>query len=156
MWNLMFSHQCCWRFPLSDIWCHVVGNYSSSCAFGTLWNTHQVTRHHVPEGLNLHFLFILHVDPVQETFRTPKMGHNSDDAHIHEEHISLSITLHVSYPVIHELTSYCEIWCSHANAAEDSHVLRFEVMLLDIIVPRVPSEHCELHTQWQTTMSQKA
>jgi len=42
-----------------------------------------VTKHHVPEGLNLHFLFTLHVDPVQEPFKAPKLKHYLDEAHTH-------------------------------------------------------------------------
>jgi hypothetical protein len=45
----------------------------------------------------------------------------------------LPLTLRDSYPVIHELNSYCEIWCSHASVAEDSGFLRSDVMLLGII-----------------------
>jgi hypothetical protein len=51
---------------------------SEHCELHAQW-----TQHHVPEGLNLHLLFTLHVDPVQEHFKTQKMGHNLDDACIH-------------------------------------------------------------------------
>jgi hypothetical protein len=53
--DLRFSQRCYWRFMIFG--CQLLNIYrcfEETAHLRNVWATHQTTRHHVPEGLNLH------------------------------------------------------------------------------------------------------
>jgi hypothetical protein len=56
--NLRFSQRCYWRFVIFGMFrCVLAGKYGrfeETAHLRNIWAMHQATRHHVPEGMNLH------------------------------------------------------------------------------------------------------